>query len=454
MASTSIYRAGDATAGSGYSQKWTWSGWVKRSGLGTEQGIFSNERTDNHINSRFKLRFIASDVITWECKDSGGSDDSSLVTNAVFRDTSGWCHICFVYDTDNGTAADRLILYVNGVRQTFDSENQASSGFGTLWSSSMVHQIGRYDDNSGNAKYFKGFMSHIHLSYGYALAPTIFGETDSTTGEWKIKTSPSVTYGSQGYFILKDGNGLTDQSGEGNDFTLAGGTLSDMQECPDNIFATFNSLVSMNAQEYVNCAGSVTTSNSGTSGGYSNLGMNKGKYYAEFKLTDFNTNRCIIGVTSNPSQDDNDNKYPGQKAWSYSYSAEAGKKYNDNSAVTYGDTYTTNSIIGVALDLDNLKIYFSKDGVWQDSGDPESGSTGTGAAYTVTAPASTQTGFYFFCVGDESGSYYVTVKANFGNGYFGTSAISSEGTTASNIGKFEFNVPAGYTALSTKGLNE
>ena len=43
---------------------------------------------------------------------------------------------------------------------------------------------------------------------------------------------------------------------------------------------------------------------------------------------------------------------------------------------------------------------------------------------------------------------------NFGNGYFGTTAISSEGTNASGIGKFEYDVPSGYTALSTKGLNE
>ena len=45
------------------------------------------------------------------------------------------------------------------------------------------------------------------------------------------------------------------------------------------------------------------------------------------------------------------------------------------------------------------------------------------------------------------------VKANFGNGYFGTTAVSSAGTNASNNGIFEYDVPTGYTALSTKGLN-
>ena len=47
-----------------------------------------------------------------------------------------------------------------------------------------------------------------------------------------------------------------------------------------------------------------------------------------------------------------------------------------------------------------------------------------------------------------------TWEVNFGNGFFATTQISSEGTNASGIGKFEYDVPAGYTALSTKGLNE
>ena len=53
-----------------------------------------------------------------------------------------------------------------------------------------------------------------------------------------------------------------------------------------------------------------------------------------------------------------------------------------------------------------------------------------------------------------SGTGTEVCNANFGNGYFGTTAISSAGTNASNIGKFEYDVPAGYTALSKKGLNE
>ena len=46
------------------------------------------------------------------------------------------------------------------------------------------------------------------------------------------------------------------------------------------------------------------------------------------------------------------------------------------------------------------------------------------------------------------------LKANFGNGTFGANSVASAGTNASGIGIFEYDVPTGYTALSTKGLNE
>ena len=59
----------------------------------------------------------------------------------------------------------------------------------------------------------------------------------------------------------------------------------------------------------------------------------------------------------------------------------------------------------------------------------------------------------FFECGDAAAGQNANWSANFGNGYFGTTAIASEGTNASGIGKFEYDVPTGYTALSTKGLN-
>ena len=59
-------------------------------------------------------------------------------------------------------------------------------------------------------------------------------------------------------------------------------------------------------------------------------------------------------------------------------------------------------------------------------------------------------------LGDNSGTYGTgnVIDANFGNGYFGTTAVSSAGTNASGIGTFEHDGPTGYNALSTLGLME
>ena len=113
-----------------------------------------------------------------------------------------------------------------------------------------------------------------------------------------------------------------------------------------------------------------------------------------------------------------------------------------------------NDIIQVAFDGDNGAVYFGRNGTWGNSGVPTSGSSKTGAVDISGATWYTDAKDLVFLAGEYSSSGYGHLQANFGNGYFGTTAISSEGTNASGIGKFEYDVPTGYTALSTKGLNE
>tara|TARA_B100000282_G_C31574457_1_gene418166 strand:- start:311 stop:772 length:462 start_codon:yes stop_codon:yes gene_type:complete len=120
-------------------------------------------------------------------------------------------------------------------------------------------------------------------------------------------------------------------------------------------------------------------------------------------------------------------------------------------------TVSNNDIIGCAFDLDNKKFYFHKNGTYisigGSVGDPTSGSTGTGAFGTLGNGLNSSTALYVPAVWNESYGTASSVAFNFGNGYFGTTAVSSAGTNASNIGIFEYDVPTGYTALSTKGLN-
>ena len=92
---------------------------------------------------------------------------------------------------------------------------------------------------------------------------------------------------------------------------------------------------------------------------------------------------------------------------------------------------------------DGSKVYWYKNGTVQNSG----------TGISITAPSSTESGSYVFAIGDGSGSTTAIFHANFGNGYFGTTAVSSAENPDDGIGIFEYAVPTGYKALCTKSIN-
>jgi hypothetical protein len=447
MAST--YLSKNITPSNYNRRKFTLSAWVKKA----EGGVGASPILGFHGSTDYTMiRVNASSGIEFICYQS-----SSVVarkqTNMKLRDFSGWYHVVVAVDTDNGTASNRNRIYVNGEEQTsWSIDTNASSGLDLINNNQTNFDIGSGVDQDGTRGYFSGILSHVHYCEGYQYSASDFGEYDAN-GVWKIKTSPSVTYGTNGFFILKDGNSVTDQSGNGNNFTVGGGTLTNTLDCPDNVFATMNPLDG-HISHMVFSHGNNTVDNGSTASlnsyATSTIGMSSGKFYFEAKNVT-NANWQSMGISDRPSPDNTNSL--GTNAYDYGYQNGDGAKLNNSSQTSYGNSYTTNDIIGCAVDLDNLKIYFSKNGVWQNSGDPESGATGTGAAFTITAPSLTSTGFYFFAVGDNTAANSSKWSANFGNGYFGTTAVASAGTNASGIGIFEYDVPTGYTALSTKGLN-
>ena len=102
-----------------------------------------------------------------------------------------------------------------------------------------------------------------------------------------------------------------------------------------------------------------------------------------------------------------------------------------------------------------MNLYFSKNGTWQNSGVPTSGATGTGAIdITQGAYITNPLNAWFPAVcGDSNGQNY-TWSTNFGNGYFGTTAVSSAESDDAGIGSFEYDVPAGYYAICTDNLGD
>ena len=425
--------------------KYTISFWIKKASVGD---IFVIDGRDDASN-RFKIAFGTTGTI--ECFNyHGGSPTIEFTTTRVFRDTSSFYHMLLAVDTTDATAGDRFKFYVNGVRETSFSSStnpSLSDANNVINESGNTVTIGAYNSGSGNTYYFDGVLSHFYFIDGTAYAPTVFGETDSTTGQWKINTSPSITMGTNGFTILKDGNTITDQSSNSNDFTLGGGTLSNTEDCPSDVFCTLNPLYNQTTGQGVSLTKGNTrceyTPNSSRSA-FGTIAPSSGKYYFECKP--YNNTTMVVGIVN--------------MAWSningasgYAYHDDAlnfgydlnGNKTSGGSSSSFGSALNNNDIVQVAMDLDNSKLYFGINGTWQSSGDPTSGSTGTGSAYNLASGAN-----YTAACRMRNGT---DLDFNFGNGSFRGTAISSEGTNASGIGVFEYDVPTGYTALSTKGLN-
>ena len=447
MASTYLTRTYQS---GGNRKKWTMSMWVKRSGLGATNLLFQS-----YVSTYTWCPFLSDDRL--EFQDGNGGNK---VTKMKFRDTNAWYHIVVAIDTDLATADDRYKIYVNGNRITdFDTSTNPSQGYEGEWNKAQLHNIGRHH-SAGN--YHDGYMSHIHFCDGYQYQASDFGSFDSTTGEWKINTSPSVSYGTTGFFILKDGPGVTDQSPNSNDWT-ANGSLTKSEDNPSNIFCTLNPLQEPDPAQ----AAEYTFGNTKFAGNwnhwqraYGTIGANTGKFYYEFKcLNDDGTaGHLRVGWDSIDNINDGQDSYYSGLTLDKEGKLRGGilgyNNYDPNSvqmtaAHSGGNfSFTANDILGMAIDIDNNTFSVYKNGNLEINAYSYASNSNCSLLKSkghFIAPSVN----WYSASGNGSRSCF-----NFGNGYFETTAVSSAGTNASNLGIFEYDVPTGYTAFCTKGLNE
>ena len=430
------------TAVDGNRQTFTHSFWVKRSKVGAESCLFySRINSNNH----FLIRFTGSDQLELVNRVSG-NNNYFVTTNRKFRDVSAWYHILVQVDTTQSTSGDRIKFYVNGVQETSFATQTIGSQNDDLSTNYNTATLYFGQEYTSGSNFFEGYMSHVALVDGAVSAPTVFGETDSTSGIWKFKSPTGVTWGNNGVHLKfeNSGNLGLDSSGETHNYTV-NGDLKQALDTPSNVHATWNPLLP-DAQTLSN-GNNTFTNGSGANWRVtgSTLGASSGKWYCEIKITELGGG-SQVGVM-------NLNQLPaslatdlGSAAWSWSY-YHTGNKRHSNSSTSYGASYTTGDIIGIAMDLDNNKLYFHKNGTYQDSGDPTSGSTGTGSAFDLDAG-----GVYAFGTCSNDAGTNPIQDVNFGNGFFGTTAITSAGSNG-NGSLFEYNVPSGFYALNTKNIN-
>ena len=423
---------------------WTFSAWVKRSAIPSAAGNYLFQQSQAEGNY-MKLYFHANKIY-WRGQ-TGESNTAYKVTNRLFRDTSAWYHIVARFDSTQNTAADRMRLYVNGVEETSFSTNiNPDLNHDSFCNTTNPMDIGR--DNVNNGSYFDGYMTHVSFVDGQSLAPTSFGETDSTSGIWKFKSPSGITWGTNGFHLKMENSGAlgTDSSGNTNTFTV-NGNLKQALDTPSNVYSINNIVdcarISSGANKiptYSNGANTVNHADTNYyTGSKSSIGVMSGKWYVEAKVTSVG-DQAFIGLAQ---QDDY-----SEIAETYLYEDDGtfgGSAY----ASSYGGTHggSAGDIIQIAFDATNGTVWLGLNGTWQNSAtqtEIENGTTANAAASGLS-----MTNFWHIASKGYNGA---TFNFNFGNGFFGTTAISNAGSNG-NGSLFEYDVPSGYYALNTKNIN-
>jgi len=385
----------------------------------------------------------------------------TATTGRLFRDLSSWYHVVLACDTTQASFSDGIKLYINGVlessfaTQSVGSENgytqDTSLRFGT---SGEVMAIGANSLTSQG--FWDGYIAECAFVNDQQLAPTEFGEFDEDSPRiWKPKDISGLTFGTNGFYLdFKDSSNLgNDVSGNNNDFTSVNLDATNQAiDTPTNNFATMNPLNVPTSNAPTFKEGALETESATTSGqrfmGSSTIGLTAGKWYAECKIVVIDS--ATVGISPDVAVHAKDNTYIGSHAHDWSILPETGVKYNNDSGTTHGDAFSTNDILMIALDLDNNNVYFGRNGNWFD-GSGNADEAAPNSALSLTAPASTPEGAYFFACSDGGGSAKAKVQWNFGNPPF---SISSGNSDANGYGNFEYAVPSNYFSLCTKNLAE
>ena len=369
----------------GNSDTWTMSVWVKRSTLGANSSIF----TCNGLGAgaqKGTLRFDSSDKISAYVLYAG-SAWHYITSEAVYRDVSAWYHVVVRCDTTQGTDTDRLRLYVNGTLQTLSASTYPDQNEDTFFNEAEEHQVASLIDETED---FDGYMAEFCWIDGSSLAPTSFGEFDSDSNIWKPIDVSGLTFGTNGVYLdFEDSSDLgTDASGN-SDWTATNLAATDQSTdtCTNN-FCTLNPLYK---QDHAFSEGNLgyTSSDSDWDSAPGTIAVSSGKWYVEMKITGTasGVTRSVLGLC-----DERDGNIVAESEFGLTNNVVGdnvgygnGDVHKNNAADSGSfSTFGINDILGMYVDLDNGKVYFSKNGTMQNSGDPTSGSTGTGAISITT----------------------------------------------------------------------
>jgi hypothetical protein len=365
------------------------------------------------------------------------ASDFEVNTAAACVDVSAWYHFVVAIDDTQATAANRVKIYINGVQQTlsgtYPTQNQV-----LLVNDTQPHNIGRL--TSGIGQFFSGYLTEVNFINGQALTPSSFGGTNAVTGVWEPRQYTG-TYGTNGFYLnFKDNTSTStlglDYSGNNNNWTTnnisltAGSTYDSMIDVPTQwvAYGTSTSEVRGNyaVMNPLNRAYSTFTLSDGNLGWTSstvNMGAfstiqlpTSGKYYWEIVMTANAGGNPFLGLGPATDSLGNIGLFYRTGGTKEQYGGASG-----NGSFSYGATWTTNDVIGVAYDADTSggQVTFYKNNVSQ------------GVAFS-------------------------SLLTNFPMGLFAAFQNNANGTTTFNINfgqrPFAYTPPAGFRSLCTTNL--
>jgi len=416
------------------------------------------------------------------------SGSSTLIK---FRDPSAWYHIVIAIDSSQGTASNRVKVYVNGTQ--FDTEARVEGGsvaddvalsqnyeLGFLTAS--AHSIGENVESAGNEPY-DGYLADFHFVDGSQLAPTAFAETDDN-GVWIPKDCKGdLTYGNYGFFLEFQQTGTSanasgkgaDTSGNDNHFDDANATAEDITvDTPTNNFATLNPIdTGTNLTRLTFSEGNTKIVKSGTTSSNgdqptSSQGFANGKWYWEVKVLS-NADNTFIGIFNDvlgglkPYHNNYaygiyggsvaDGSVNGTQMYLSQESSQKGYGLSQSGGTAFSD----NDILQFAFDTSTYRLYLGLNGQWTNNNSSGSAAPTGGSAFNQSTPTgyfevpttAAKAGTWRTVIVPAGSSQNYSAEFNFGNPSF---SISSGNADANGYGNFEYAVPSGYYSLNTKNL--
>ena len=447
---------------------WTVSFWMKLAKTGVQHMAFT---TGANGSNRVQFAVENSHKINLECT-SGGSNQLNLISDHHFKDTNSWYHFLVKVDTTQGTASNRGMIYVNGVKLTsFSTEVYPSEDADLQWNKAAEHNIGK---RTYSSNYMDGYLAEFYSIDGTALGPESFGKTDADTGQW-VPIEYSGSYGTNGFYLKwLDNSGTTattlgkDSSGNGNNWTPNGfNTGAAVKDSPTNNFATLfmqrtpyeSGATITNGMLHFN-SGTGTSARNMNKTSMSNYLVNSGKWYAEFWFTTASAGN-MVGVC--PYEDEagsgttngaiygtrfgNGNKYIGDGVVSY-----------PNNYWDHGSSYGDGDVIMVMLDMDSSppRMYTGKNGQWADgSGNDDEAAPNdylTLGNNFLTTNAS-MAGYLGFLVVSGGAASNCQAVCNFGqDSTFSGKTTAGGNTDSEGYGNFKYTVPTGAKCMCSKNI--